>query len=131
MDIQVVFNRKMSRSMKTNKLKSLSLIALTAVCSLISFSSCSGDANSSRGKGLRFIISQEQFGNNGATRSGGVLHCESIDLGDGLVMHMSIQEDVEASDKIATRALETGEYTIMCYNAAGDSYAGQTSGTVT
>ena len=120
--------------MKTKSVYLLLRFGLSVIIGLTTFSSCSNDDNAARRKGMHITVRQENFG--AATRSDvpHILHQETINLGDGIYMNVTLQEDFDSDNQDSkTRTegtpLPDGTYTILGYYADG-RFAGSNVGTV-
>ena len=97
---------------------------------------CSDDDNKGEkySKGSRISIVQESFGSKTRTGATPTIHQETIDLGGGIFMDVTLQEDFGQTDNedVKTRAeLKEDTYTILGYYEEDGSYAGANVGTVT
>ena len=121
------------RRMNLSLFKRLSLaIALVGLALL---SSCSDENEATtHGKGIRITIVTEDYGS--ITRSGEspIIFQESIHLGDGIFMDVTVQEDFGPDvEEVKTRTdqpLSDGVYYILGYHKDSKEYAGENWGTV-
>ena len=114
--------------------------ATLSLSALLMFSACANDdiANSENevtlnGHKLNITINEETFEAEKPTRAAQVVHCDTIDMGDGLIAEVSIEPDKAAPmpQPAKTRAaMSEGHYTIYAVDAAGNRVADELSGTV-
>ena len=114
--------------------------ATLSLSALLIFSACANDdiANSENevtlnGHKLNITINEETFEAEKPTRAAQVVHCDTIDMGDGLIAEVSIEPDKTAPtpQPVKTRAaMSEGHYTIYAVDAAGNRVADELSGTV-
>ena len=123
--------------MKRRFLSNIICISFLAIAGVALFSSCNDDDTVKGYNGPRITIIQENFGSQTRSGESPIIHQETVDLGDGIFMDVTLQEDfgpvVEVSAK--TRAdegyidISAGVYTIIGYYLDG-RYAGENKGTV-
>ena len=117
--------------MRNRYLLNILQISLSVLIVLGVLSSCSDDEKATHGSGMRITVHQEVFGAVTRAASTGVMHQESFDLGDGIFMDVTLQEDfADEAQPVATRSgLSDGTYTILGYYTDG-RFAGSNVGTV-
>ena len=126
-----------TKNMKRRFLSNIICISFLAIAGVALFSSCNDDDTVKGYNGPRITIIQENFGSVTRADASPIIHQETIDMGDGVFMDVTLQEDFGSVQTLApkTRADETltdisaGEYTIIGYYLDG-RYAGENKGTV-
>ena len=119
--------------MKNRYLSNIMRFGFATLVGATVLSGCNDDdsvKNTAARKGITII--EENYG--AVTRSGAspIIYQESIDLGDGIFMDVTLQEDFGPAESLdpKTRAeISEGEYTILGYYKDG-RYAGANTGTV-
>ena len=106
-------------------------MSLSVLIVLGMLSSCSDDEKTtSYGSGMRITIQQESFGAVTRAAATGSIHQETYDLGDGIFMDVTLQEDfADAAQPITRSGLTDGRYTILGYYTDG-RFAGSNVGMV-
>ena len=109
-----------TKNMKRRFLSNIICISFLAIAGVALFSSCNDDDTVKGYNGPRITIIQENFGSVTRADVSSIIHQETIDMGDGVFMDVTLQEDFGSAQAVATktRADETftdisaGEYTI-------------------
>ena len=105
--------------MKTRTLCNIMQLGFSALMAMAIFSSCNHDDSVAKSSKGGITIIQENFGSQ--TRSGlsPILHQETIHLGDGIYMDVTLQEDfgpAELEDAKTRADIKAGDYTILAYD---------------